>query len=182
MKKNILLCVTAGVAIYKSCSLLRILQRQGYGVKVIMSPNATKLISPKLFESLTNERVYVEMFQESKDYSMEHIGLAKWADSALIVPASANTIAKLASGICDNLLTTVIMALPQTVSVIVACAMNTNMWKSPVTQKNIAYLQTLKNYNIVFPVKGILASGDKGQGALAPLEDIVVFVKASLKK
>jgi len=177
-KKNILLGVTAGVAIYKSCSLVRILQRQGYAVKVVMTPNATKLISPKLFESLGNGGVYVEMLQEVKDYSIEHIGLARWTDLTLIAPASANTIAKLASGICDNLLTTAILALPQTTPVIVACAMNTNMWKSPVTQKNITFLKTLKNYNVIYPSKGRLASGDKGVGVLASLEDIMAVVKS----
>ena len=182
MKKNILLGVTASVAIYKSCSLVRILQRQGYGVKVIMSPNATKLISPKLFESLTNQRVYVEMLEETQDYSIEHIGLAKWANLVIIAPASANTIAKLAAGICDNLLTTAVLALPQSTPVVVACAMNTHMWNNPVTKKNIDYLKTLKNYKLVLPAKGRLASGDRGEGVLSPLEDIVQAVKSCLKK
>ena len=181
MKKNIILGVTAGVAIYKACSLLRMLQRQGYSIKVVMTPSATKLISPCLFESLSSDKVYVEMFQEAENYSIEHISLAKWADLVLVAPASANTIAKLATGVCDNLLTTLILALPRTTPVAVAAAMNTNMWENPVTQKNIKTLGKLKNYKLILPVKGCLACGDKGVGALASLEDIIKKVKGCLK-
>lgn len=181
-KKNVLLGVTAGVAIYKSCSLVRMLRKLGLKVKVVMTPNATKLISPKLFESLSDEKVYVEMFDEIKDYSLKHIALAKWADVLVIAPASANTIAKLACGISDNLLTNIVLALAAKTPKLIACAMNTNMWKNPVTQKNVSALKGLKDYLIIGPAKGTLASFDKGEGVLAPLGDIVKEVKAALKR
>ena len=182
MRKNIILGITAGVAIYKSCSLARALIKQGHLVKVVMTPNAAKLISPILFESLTGEKVYVEMFQAQREYSIEHIGLAKWADLVLVVPASANTIAKLANGICDNLLTTLILALAKKTPVIIACAMNTNMWDNPITQRNLTLLKKTVNYKIINPAKGDLACGDKGQGALAALEDILKEIKLAFKK
>lgn len=181
MRKNILLGVTAGVAIYKSCSLARMLKKNGFRVKVVMTPNAAKLISSQLFESLTCEPVYIEMFQERKEYCIEHIGLAQWADCALIVPASANTIAKLALGVCDNLLTTVMLSLPKKTHLYVAAAMNTNMWKHPATKQNINTLKKFKNCKIISPCKGLLACGDKGEGVLAPLEEIVKEVKKALK-
>ena len=181
-KKNILLGVTAGVAIYKSCLLVRILRKAGFCVKVIMTPNATKLISPQLFESLSDQKVHAEMFGQISDYSLEHISLAKWADAFVVVPASANTVAKLAHGICDNLLTSVALALPQRTPKLVACAMNTNMWNNPLTQKNVALLKTLKDYVIINPARGTLASFDKGEGVLAPLQNIVKEVDKALKK
>ena len=181
-KKNIILGVTAGAAIYKSCSLIRMLRKLGFEVKVIMTPNATKLISPKLFESLSDGKVYVEMFDEIKDYSLKHIALAKWADVLAVVPASANTIAKLALGLCDNLLTSVALALPAKTPKLIACAMNTNMWKNPITQKNVSALKGLKDYVVINPAKGTLVSFDKGEGVLAPLQDIVKEVKAALKR
>ena len=181
-KKNIIVGVTAGVAIYKACSLVRMLRKLGFTVKVVMTPNATKLISPKLFESLTDNKVSVEMFDAIKDYSMEHIALAKWADCLVVAPASANTIAKVASGLCDNLLTSLVLALPLTTPKLIACAMNTNMWKNPLTQKNVAALEGLKDYRVIRPAKGTLASFDKGEGVLAPLQDIVKEVKKALKK
>lgn len=178
-KKNIILGVTAGVGIYKSCSLLRILKKEGHSVKVIMTPNSTKLISPRLFESLANQKVYVEMFEEAKDYSLTHICLAQWAELALIVPASANTLAKLATGLADNLLTTTFLALKDSVIKILAPAMNTNMWKNPLTQRNIKILKEI-GYKIIPPKKGILASGEEGEGVLASLEEILRVLKVYL--
>ena len=182
MKKNILLGVTGGVAIYKSCTLARMLLKKGHKVKVVMTPHATRLIAPKLFEALTNEKVYVEMFEDTKDYPMEHIGLAQWADIVLIVPASANTIAKLAAGICDNLLTSLMLAFPQGKKIIIVPAMNTHMWRNPATQKNVTYLKALENFVFIDPVKGTLASGDKGEGVLVSLETILSVAQKSLGK
>ncbi len=179
MKKNIILGVTAGVAIYKSCSLLRVLRRKGCSVKVVMTPNSTKLISAQLFESLSGEKVYVEMFEEAKDYSITHISLAKWAQLSLIVPASANTLAKLAIGLADNLLTTLFLALPSSTPKIVAPAMNTNMWRNPLTQRNIKILKE-QGYKIISPKRGVLASQDIGEGVLADLEAILKELEAYL--
>ncbi|MFC1515115.1 flavoprotein, partial [Candidatus Omnitrophota bacterium] len=154
----------------------------GHNVRVIMTPNATRLIAAQLFESLTDQKVSVEMFDSGAGYSLEHISLAKWADLLVIAPASANTIAKLSCGICDNLLTSVALALPVKTPKLIACAMNTQMWKNPATQKNISAFSKLGNYIICGPAKGTLASFDKGEGVLAPLEDIVDGIQSALKK
>lgn len=172
MSKNILLGVTAGAAVYKSCSLVRMFVKAGFKVKTVMTPNSVKLISPVLFESLSQDKAYTDMFSPDREYSLKHISLSKWADTVLIAPASANTIGKLANGICDNLLTTLILALPDSVPVFIAPAMNTNMWKSPLVRVNIDKLSSLPNYKVILPEKGMLASGDEGEGALASLENI----------
>ncbi len=172
MAKNVLLGVTAGAAVYKSCSLIRLFVKEGVRVKTVMTPNSVKLISPVLFESLSQDKVYTDMFSPDREYSLKHISLSKWADTVLIAPASANTMGKLANGICDNLLTTLILALPDRVPVFIAPAMNTNMWTSPLVRANVDKLSGLPNYKVILPEKGVLASGDEGEGVLASIEKI----------
>ncbi|HEC69217.1 MAG TPA: phosphopantothenoylcysteine decarboxylase [Candidatus Omnitrophica bacterium] len=178
MSKKIILGITASVSIYKSCSLIRILKKEAHLIKVIMTPNSTKLISSQLLESLTQDKVYVDMFSNYQ-YSLEHISLAKWAEVSLIIPASANTLAKLAWGLADNLLTSTFLALPSSLPKILAPAMNTNMWKNPLTQRNVKILKEC-GFKIIPPKKGVLASGEVGEGALANLEDILKTLKPYL--
>jgi phosphopantothenoylcysteine decarboxylase / phosphopantothenate---cysteine ligase len=175
-KKNILLGVTGSVAIYKSCYLARMLIKEGFSLKVVMTPNAVKLVSPVLFQALTGERVYSEMFQV-RQHSLEHISLSKWSDLVLIAPVSANTLAKIACGLCDNLLTSIILALPQEKKVVLAPAMNTRMWVNSITQNNIEKITRLSNYTLLNPSEGRLACGDTGQGALVSLDKIITCVK-----
>jgi phosphopantothenoylcysteine decarboxylase/phosphopantothenate--cysteine ligase len=181
MKKNILLGVTSSIAIYKSCSLIRALRREGANVRVIMTPSVAHLIRPLLFQSLTENLAYIDMFNDSKDYSLEHISLAKWGDLAVIAPCSANTLAKICWGICDNLLTTLILALPKTTPVIIAPAMNNNMWKNEITQRNVQILKKFKKYIFVDPKKGKLACGTEDMGAMAEVETIVKIAKKCAK-
>lgn len=175
-KKNVLLGVTAGVAIYKSCDLVRKLIKGGFSVKVVMTPSATNLISPVLFRALAQDKVYVNMFDNEGD-SMNHINLSKWAEVFVIAPLSANTMAKIAGGIGDNLLTNTILALPSDVKVVLAPAMNTNMWDNPFTRRNIEKISEIKNYKILDPVEGELACRDKGKGALVDVDRIVEEVR-----
>lgn len=166
MKKNILLGVCGGIASYKTCELVRLLVKNGFFVKVIMTEAATKFVSPLVFQNLSGNPVYVDMFTLIKEENIQHISLARWANLCVIVPLSANTLSKIANGICDNLLTTVICALPLNTKVILAPAMNEQMWKNPIIQQQAKKLKQLKKYKLLLPQKGELACGDYGEGRM----------------
>ncbi|SHE56966.1 phosphopantothenoylcysteine decarboxylase / phosphopantothenate--cysteine ligase [Thermoanaerobacter uzonensis DSM 18761] len=168
-KKNVVLGVTGGIAAYKAADLTSRLVKKDINVDVIMTKEATNFISPLTFEALTNNKVVVDMFADRKYWEIEHISLAKKADVFAIVPATANIIAKIAHGIADDMLTTTILATKS--PVLIAPAMNTNMYTNPVTQKNI---KILKEYGFLFvePAAGRLACGTYGAGRLADVEEI----------
>jgi len=176
---NILLGVTSSVAIYKACEIARALTKAGHSVDVIMTENATKLISPVLFENLTGRKAYDKMFQRIEDTSVEHISLAKKANVAIIAPATANIIGKIANGMADDMLSTVFMALSKTTPKLIAPAMNTGMWENPAVQRNIQTLEK-DGIKIIEPKTGTLACGDTGKGALADVETIVREVSKEL--
>ncbi len=180
-KKNILLGVSASAAIYKTCDIVRIFKRRGFEVKVVMSPNACKLISPVLFRSLSAGQVYTEMFSPSQG-DLIHISLGRWADIFVIAPCSLSTLSKIACGICDNLLVSTVFALPEAVKTVIAPAMNVNMWQNPVCQDNIKKLKSMKNLVVAGPAKGRLASGQQGLGRMLEPEDIVKTALRYLKK
>jgi len=168
--KRIILGVTASVAIYKSCELVRRLRDEGFGVTVVMTEDAKKFISPKLFEAVSGDKVYSGMFEESVEWDVQHVSLAQKADLVLIAPATANCIAKIAAGICDDLLTCVVCATPAPVAI--CPAMNEQMFLNKITQGNIQKLVKL-GYHFVQPRKGNLACGKAGIGCLAEVEAIV---------
>jgi len=170
--KKILIGITAGIASYKICSLVRMFIKNGDQVKVVMTDSATKFVSPLVFQSLSGNVVYKDMFEPVKENAVDHLNLADWCDVFILAPATANTIGKIVSGIADNLLTTVIMALPKEKPVIIAPAMNTNMWENVVVQKNIETIKTFKNYHIIDPGTGLLAEGKEGKGILADIGEI----------
>jgi phosphopantothenoylcysteine decarboxylase/phosphopantothenate--cysteine ligase len=180
--KKILIGITAGIAIYKICTLVRLFVRNGAQVKVIMTENATKLVSPTTFQALTGSPVYVSMFPPTDFNALDHINLANWADIFILVPATANTIGKIVNGIGDNLLTTVILALPQHIPLIVAPAMNVNMWENIFVQENIKKLKKRKNCYIIGPTTGILAEGIKGRGRMVEPEEIFKLIKKIFSK
>lgn len=169
--KNIILGVTGSIAAYKAADIANILVKKGYNVDVIMTRSAEKFIHSLTFQSLTKNKVYIDMFEEITPSVIKHISLAKKADLCLICPATANIIGKLANGIADDMLSTVVMAI-RDVPVIICPAMNTNMYDNPIVQRNIA---TLKGYGYYFvePKEAILACGDLGKGALADVDTIV---------
>lgn len=173
--KKILLGVTGGIAAYKSCELIRLYQKQGADVKVIMSEAATKFVAPLTFAALSHHEVEITMF----DDSIKHIELAQWADILVIAPATANTIAKIACGIADNLLTNIILAT--TCPKLVAPAMNVNMYENAATRKNIHKLVQL-GIQTVGPDSGYQACGDMGKGRLASLDQILDATVKILKK
>ena len=168
--KTVVIGVSGGIAAYKACDVVSRLKKLNANVHVIMTKSATEFVTPLTFQSLSQNYVVSDMFEEPKTWDVEHISLAKKADVFLIAPATANVIGKIANGICDDMLTTTVMAT--TGKVLIAPAMNTNMYKNPILQRNINILKEL-GYNFVNPESGRLACGDMGEGKLASPEIIV---------
>ena len=173
-KKCVVLGVTGGIAAYKACELLRLLQKQGMDVYVVMTKNACRFVTPLTFETLSGHPVAVDTFERPATWEVEHIALAKRADLFLIAPATANIIAKMACGIADDMLSTTVLATRA--PVMIAPAMNTGMWDNPATQENLATLAR-RGVQIVAPVSGHLACGDSGAGKL---EDVAVIAQRAL--
>lgn len=166
--KNILIGLTGGIAAYKICELIRMLKRNNANVRVICTPNALNFVTKLTLQNLSQNEVGIEEF-EVEDFKPEHISYADEADIMVIAPATANTISKIANGICDNLLTSVVCAFKK--PVIIAPAMNCNMWENPVIQDNIKKLSSL-GYKILEPENGFLACGYDGKGRLCSLDKI----------
>ena len=179
--KNILLGITGGIASYKSCELIRLFIRSGYSVKVMMTEAATKFVSPLVFQELSQNPVYLDMFSLIKEDNIQHISLSQWASLCVIAPLSANTLSKIAYGICDNLLTTVITALDKDTGVLLVPAMNENMWNNPIIVENVKKLKGIKKYFIMPPKKGELACGVYGDGRMPEVKDIYGKVISLLK-
>lgn len=173
MKKTVLLGVTGCIAAYKSCEIVSSLYKLGYDVKVIMTQNATEFVSPLTFETLSRNKVSVSTFEKNREFDVEHISYAKLADVFVVVPATANVIAKIAEGIADDMLSTTIMATKS--PKIICPAMNTAMYENPIFQQNLHKLKDL-GYIIVEPDTGLLACGDVGKGKLANPKEIVSVV------
>lgn len=179
MKKTVVIGVTSSIAAYKSIQLVSDLLKKDYDVEVIMSKNATQFIQPLTFSTLTKHKTYVETFDREVDYQVEHISLAKKADVFMIVPATANIIAKVAHGLCDDMLSTTFLAA--TCPKLIAPAMNTQMWNNPITQDNIAICRKF-GMQIVAPESGKLACDDIGEGKLASLPSLLDAIDEALEK
>lgn len=172
MKKPcVVLGVTGGIAVYKACELLRLLQKRGIDVFVVMTQNACRFVAPLTFETLSGHPVAVDTFDRPQTWEVEHIALAKRADLFLLAPATANIMGKMACGIADDMLSTTVMATRA--PVLVAPAMNTGMWENAAVQQNVKTLRA-RGVEIVAPVSGHLACGDNGAGKL---EDIAVIAE-----
>ncbi|HNW26568.1 MAG TPA: bifunctional phosphopantothenoylcysteine decarboxylase/phosphopantothenate--cysteine ligase CoaBC [Candidatus Gastranaerophilaceae bacterium] len=167
--KKVLLGITGGIAAYKMCEFIRMLQKQGAQVKVVTTPSALNFVTKLTLQALSKNKAFVDMF-EDENYSPEHISLADDADIFIIAPASANTISKLAMGICDNLLTTVACAFKK--PIILAPAMNCNMWENKIIQENLEKLEQ-SGYHIYPPEEGYLACGYEGAGRLCDLNKLL---------
>ena len=175
--KKIVLGITGGIAAYKSAELTREFVKMGADVKVIMTENATKFITPLTLQTLSENPVYTDMFLLTGEVKIDHISLADEADILIIAPATANIIGKIASGLADDLLSTTVMATKA--PILICPAMNTNMYTNDIVRENINKL-TSKNYFFVEPGHGELACGTEGPGRLPPLEDIVEEVESIL--
>lgn len=175
MKKTVVLGVTGGIAAYKACELTSSLVKKNLDVHVIMTKHAEEFVSALTFQSLSQNYVVTDMFEQPKSWDIEHIALAKRADVFAIVPATANIIGKMASGIADDMLSTTVMAT--TAPIVLAPAMNTKMYENPMVQSNIEKLRSF-GYHFVDPAFGRLACADIGQGKLAEvsvIEEHILF-------
>ncbi|WP_182406911.1 bifunctional phosphopantothenoylcysteine decarboxylase/phosphopantothenate--cysteine ligase CoaBC [Psychrobacter sp. GP33] len=172
--KNIVLAITGGIAAYKSALFARLLIKSGYEVRVIMTAGAQAFITPLTLQALTGNEVHTSLLDEHAEAGMGHIELAKWADLVIIAPASANTLARLAMGMADDLLTTVCLAT--TAPVIVAPAMNQQMWAHPAVNLNVMTLRDM-NYHIIMPASGEQACGDVGAGRLPEPEQLLAELR-----
>ena len=176
---NILLAVTGSISAYKAADLTSQLTKLGHQVKILMTPAATAFITPLTLQVLSKQAVLVEVMTEDDPKQIQHIDLGKEADLFLVAPASANTIAKLAIGLADNMVTSTALALPQGTKKILAPAMNTKMLEHPATQRNLKLLQDY-GYQIIQPRHATLACGDQGSGALASIETILTTIQELL--
>ena len=175
--KNILVGVCGGIAAYKSANIISKLKKKGYNVKVIMTENATKIITPLTLETLSRNKVVVDMWDINRGYEVEHISLAEWADLVLIAPATYNIVGKIANGIADDMLSTVISAC--TKPKYLALAMNVNMYENPILKENISKLERF-GYNFIEADEGFLACNANAKGRLKNEDEIVEIIEKSL--
>ncbi|MHC4552480.1 MAG: flavoprotein [Planctomycetota bacterium] len=177
---KILLGITGGIAAYKAADLASKLTGAGATVRTIMTENACKLITPVTLQAVTGQPVYTSMWTESEDFKIGHIQMSDWADVVVIAPASANVIGKLASGICDDLLTTTLCACWDK-KVLLAPAMNSKMWANPIVQQNLSILTDQLKFKTIGPAAGRLACGTTGIGRMAEPADILEAVTGLLR-
>ena len=168
---NILLGVSGGIAAYKAVDLASKLRSSGAGITTIMTENACKLIGAKSFEAVTYSSVFTNMWSGGEGYRIGHIGLADWADMVVVAPATGNLIGKIANGICDDLLSTVVCACWNK-AVLLAPAMNNNMWANPAVQRNVSIIKEM-GFELIGPEEGHLACGTEGIGRMSEPDDII---------
>lgn len=176
-RKNVLVGVTASIAAYKSCDIIRSLRKSGYDTKVVMSPDAKHFITPLTLQTISCNEVVTDMFKISEKWDIYHTSLAEWADVILVAPATADIISKLACGLADCALSAVVLA--SKAGVLIAPAMNENMYTHRAVQENIERLKKF-GYKFIAPKRGYLACGYEGMGHIADTSDIVKAVKKIL--
>ena len=174
--KNILVGVTGGIAAFKSASIVSLLKKKGYNIKVVMTENAINIIGPLTLETLSKNRVYVDMWDKNPHYEVEHISLADWADIVLIAPATYNIIGKVANGIADDMLSTILSAISLRKPVFFALAMNVNMYENPILNENIDKLKAY-GYRFIDTNEGLLACNYEAKGRMKEPEEIVGIIE-----
>jgi phosphopantothenoylcysteine decarboxylase/phosphopantothenate--cysteine ligase len=178
MNKNIIFGVTGSIAAFKAAEIVSRLKRQGFDITVVMTKSAQNFVSPLTFRTLSQNKVITDIFIEDSMYDPQHISLTNKADIIVIAPATANIIGKLASGIADDALTSIVMAIDA--PLLIAPAMDDRMYLNPITQKNIRTLQDV-GYKFIGPEKGRLASGRIGVGRMADVELITQLIVDELE-
>ncbi len=176
---NILLGVSGGIAAYKVVDLAGKLIAAGAGVNTVMTENACRLVGPKSFEAVTCSTVFTGLWNTPEEYKIGHIALVDWADIVVVAPATANIIGKIANGICDDLLSTVLCAawrLIKSEAALLAPAMNDNMWNNPAVQRNVKTIKEM-GFGLIGPVEGRLACGKEGIGRMAEPQDILKAIE-----
>ena len=172
---NVLLGVSGGVAAFKAVDLASKLTGAGAKVRTVMTDSACRLVGPKSFEAVTQSAVYTDLWGTAEDYKIGHVALAEWADIVVVVPATANIIGKVASGFCDDLLSTVLCtcwAKPM----VLAPAMNSDMWANPAVQRNIEIVKKM-GFEVAGPERGRLACGVEGIGRMSEPQDILEAIE-----
>lgn len=181
---KLLIGVTGGIAAYKAADLCSKAMKAGFEVRVMMSPSATRFVGPLTFEGLTGEPVFVDVLETGADAegasAVRHISWARWPDVVLLAPLTMSSLAKLAIGLADNALLTVVHALEPDIPVLIAPAMNTQMWEHPTTQRNLAWIAETGRYTLVPPTSKRLACGEVGVGGLAEVPDLLAAVQAAI--
>ena len=176
--KKILLIICGGIAAYKSLELIRLLKKDGVIIKTILTKSGAEFVTPLSITSLSQSKVYQDLFSIENEAEMDHISLSRWADLILIAPATANTISKLASGSSDDLASTV--ALASNKKIFIAPAMNVRMWEHQSTKQNITKLKTY-NYELIGPEIGDMACGEFGEGKMSEPKEIIDKLKIYFK-
>jgi phosphopantothenoylcysteine decarboxylase/phosphopantothenate--cysteine ligase len=177
--KHVILGISGGIAAYKSAVLIRLLVKAGAEVKVVASKHALEFITKVTIETLSQNKLYYDLFSSDNDYTTEHVSLTDWGDLFIVAPATANIIGKLASGIADDALSSSLLAFNK--SVFLAPSMNTKMYEHFAVQKNIQYLKSNK-ISFIDPAEGYLACGYEGKGRMEEPENIIAFIEKELKK
>ena len=172
---KVLLGVSGGISAYKAVDLASKLTAAGAKVKTVMTENACELIRPKSFEAVTGSEVFVSLWTTPDEYKIGHISLADWADVVVVVPTTADIIGKIANGICDDLLSTVLCACWEK-KVLLAPAMNDKMWENPAVQRNVGTVKDM-GFELIGPVQGRLACGKEAIGRMAEPADIVKAIE-----
>ena len=172
--KKILLIICGGISAYKSLELIRLLKKNGARVKTILTKNAKEFVTPLSVSSLSQEKVYDDIFSAENEAEMDHISLSRWADAVLVAPITANTISKVASGNAEDLASTVLLASNK--QIFLAPAMNVRMWEHPSTKENILKLKSF-GYKIIGPEIGDMACGEYGEGKMTEPNEIVNTLK-----
>ncbi len=176
---NILLGVSGGVAAYKAVDLASKLTAAGAGIRTVMTEAACRLVGPKSFEAVTGSAVLTTMWGAPEEYAISHIAWADWADVVVVAPATADIIGKIANGICDDLLSTILCAcwpLTHSGRTLLAPAMNKNMWANPAVQNNVTTIKKM-GVQLIGPVEGRLACGAEGPGRMAEPKDILEAIE-----
>lgn len=177
---KLLVGVSGGIAAYKACDLVSRARKLDWEVRVVMTRNATRFVTPLTFEALSGFPVMTDALATGHApdgvSAVEHISWAKWAELAVLAPLTANTLARLATGLADDALSTVWMALPASVPSVLCPAMNTAMWEQPVVVRNRRWIEELERHRFVEPVSKRLACGDVGVGGLAEVDDIMAVL------
>lgn len=177
-RKTVIVGVTGSIAAYKACEIVNLLRKESFDTKVILTKEGARFVTPLTMQTLSGDRVYADMFESPEEWDPVHTSLADIASLVLIAPATANIIGKIANGICDDLLTCIVYATKA--PVLLAPAMNDNMYKHRIVQENIAKLEKI-GYSFIGPVEGALACGRKAIGHIAEVDMIVKAAKKLLK-
>jgi len=170
--RRVLVAVTGGIACYKSAALVSKLAQAGADVRVIMTPAATQFVGPLTFESLSGRPVLTRIGDTDDQPESQHVGLARWCELMVVVPASADIIGKMAAGLCDDLVSLTVCALPSRTPLLLAPAMNADMWASPIVQRNVLTLIELLSVKVVGPAEGWQACRTRGVGRMSEPEVI----------